>query len=206
MALLAATAVDFGGNANPLAGALPEESRLLLSDEPQLRALSDLIVAEAGTSRCGGGTILARLCEIVVVLAIRKAIAIGTVDAGLLKGLAHSELHPSLVAMHDDPARNWQIEHLAALAGMGRGRFIRIFTETVGTPPGSYLTGWRLTLARVELRAGRSVKSVAARVGFGSAASFSRAFSRKYGYSPKHYSGRHRHKVLADRQGDLSGI
>lgn len=54
------------------------------------------MVAEVEVARCGGGTIEARLCEIIVVLAIRKAIAIGTVDAGLLAGLAHPDCIPAL--------------------------------------------------------------------------------------------------------------
>lgn len=182
--LCAAAKVDFGGSANPLVGALPDELRFSLTETPQLLGLSELIVAEVEVARCGGQTIQARLCEIVVVLAIRKAIAIGTVDAGLLAGLAHPELHKSLVAMHDNPVRNWLIRDLAAIAGMSRGQFIGIFKQTVGQPPGAYLNGWRLALGRAELRSGRGVKSVAALVGFGSAAAFSRAFSRKYGYPP----------------------
>jgi transcriptional regulator GlxA family with amidase domain len=112
------------------------------------------------------------------VLAIRKAIAVGTVNAGLLAGLAHPELHTSLVAMHDEPARNWQIRELAWIAGMSRGYFIQAFKRVIGRPPATYLSEWRMALARVELRSGRSVKSAAASVGFGSAAAFSRAHSR----------------------------
>ena len=88
-ALYAAAKVDFGGSANPLVGALPDELCFSLADEPQLLGLSELIVAEVEVARCGGGTVQARLCEIVVVLAIRKAIAIGTVDAGLLAPVKH---------------------------------------------------------------------------------------------------------------------
>ena len=182
--LCAAAKVDFGGSANPLVGALPDELCFSMAEAPQLLGLSELIVAEAEAARCGGGTIHTRLCEVVVVLAIRRAIAMGTVDAGLLAGLAHPKLHMSLVAMHDAPARNWQVPDLAAMAGMSRGQFIEAFRQTVGQTPGAYLNGWRLALGRAKLRSGRSVKAVAAMVGFGSAAAFSRAFSRKFGYSP----------------------
>jgi AraC-like DNA-binding protein len=182
--LCAASKVDFGGSANPLVCALPDELRITLADEPQFLGLSELLIAETDAPRCGGGTIQTRLCEVIVVLAIRKAIAVGTVDAGLLAGLAHPKLHMSLVAMHDDPTLNWRIVDLAAVAGMSRGQFIATFKQTVGQSPGSYLNGWRLSLGRVALRSGRSVKSVADAVGFGSAAAFSRAFSRRFGYSP----------------------
>ncbi|MBD9453570.1 helix-turn-helix transcriptional regulator [Rhizobium sp. RHZ02] len=182
--LYAGAKVDFGGNMNPLVGALPDELRFSLPDEPQLLGLSELVIAEVAHARCGGGTIKARLCEIVVVWAIRKAIAIGTVDGGLLAGLAHPRLYVSLVAMHDDPQRNWRIADLAAVADMSRGKFIGAFTQTVGQSPVAYLNAWRLALGRAELRSGRSVKSVAALVGFGSATAFSRAFSRKFGSPP----------------------
>jgi AraC-like DNA-binding protein len=189
--LYAAMKVDFGGNANPLVGALPDELCFSLADDLQLRELSKLIVAEVNVARCGGASIRARLSEVVVVLAIRKAIAVGTVDAGLLAGLAHPKLHVSLIAMHDDPARNWQIADLMALAEMSRGPFIAAFKQTVGQSPGAYLNGWRLALGRAQLRSGRSVKVVAAMVGFGSAAAFSRAFSRKFGYPPTQSKSQH---------------
>ncbi|WCJ65137.1 helix-turn-helix transcriptional regulator [Agrobacterium tumefaciens] len=184
MTILAAATIDFGENLNPLVGALPEELCFGLASERELHALADMIVAESIDRRCGGGTIHARLCEVIVVLAIRKALAAGTVNAGLLAGLAHRQLHPSLVAMHEDPARRWHIGDLAAIIGMRRGRFIDIFKRTVGQPPAAYLTDWRLALGRSQLRSGRSVKTVAAAVGFGSAEAFSRSFTRKYGYPP----------------------
>lgn len=182
--LLGAARVDFGGSANPLVGALPDELCFSLIDAPQLLGLSELIVAEVAVARCGGGAIRSRLSEVIAVLAIRRAIAIGTVDAGLLAGLAHPKLHMSLVAMHDDPGRNWRIGDLADIAEMSRGQFIEAFRQTVGQPPVAYLNGWRLALGRAELRSGRAVKSVASRVGFGSAAAFSRAFSRRFGHAP----------------------
>lgn len=182
--LCAAARVDFGGCDNPLVGALPDELRFSITEMPQLLGLSELIESEINVARCGGETLKHRLCEVIVVLAIRRAIAAGAVDAGLLAGLAHPQLYLSLVAMHDKPAQNWQIPDLSAIAGMSRAQFIEVFKKTVGQPPGAYLTGWRLTLGRAWLLSGRSVKSVAAQVGFGSAAAFSRAFLRKFGYSP----------------------
>jgi AraC-like DNA-binding protein len=184
MAVFALSSLWFGGHSNPLVRALPDEITFSLTEEPQLCALSQLIIAEETVSRCGGGFIRTRLSEIIVVYAIRRAIANGTVNAGLLAGLAHPDLHPCLVALHDDPARQWRLEDLSQLSAMSRSRFIRVFTETVGRPPLSYLTGWRLTLGRVLLMQGISVKVAADRVGFGSASAFSRAFSRQFGYAP----------------------
>lgn len=177
--------VSFGGAVNPLLAALPERLSLPLDDEPALRAIAELFVAEARQPSCGGVTVQSRLGEVIVVLAIRRAIARGGVGPGLLAGLAHPTLHRSLVAMHDDPSRAWTAADLAALAGMSRGHFITRFRAVVGQTPTAYLTFWRLTLGQQALRAEASVKAVAYRTGFGSAAAFSRAFSRQFGYAPK---------------------
>lgn len=68
---------------------------------------------------------------------------------------------------------------------MSRGHFITRFRAIVGQTPTAYLTGWRLLLGQQSLLADASVKAVAYRTGFGSAAAFSRAFSRQFGYAPK---------------------
>lgn len=189
---LAQARLDFGGALNPLVGALPPEIIFDLSQDAPLRALADLTLAEEQYSRCGSSFVGKRLSEVIVVHAMRRAIAQGTVHAGLLTGLAHPDLHPCLVAMHDDPARAWRIGDLADLSGMSRSRFIRSFGETVGQSPIAYLNDWRLNLARVLLADGGRIKSIAARVGFGSAAAFSRAFSRKFGSAPSEITARYR--------------
>lgn len=182
--VLASAGIDFGGASNPLTGALPEELTIALEDAPQLQALATLLAAEHAVARCGGSTVRDRLCEVIVVLAIRRAIAIGTVNAGLLAGLAHAQLCPCLIAMHDEPAREWRVEALAQMAGLSRSGFTTLFAQVVGATPSAYLTRWRLALGHYRLRSGASVKRAAAQVGFGSQAAFSRAFSREYGYAP----------------------
>ncbi|MCB8882443.1 helix-turn-helix transcriptional regulator [Acidisoma cellulosilytica] len=179
-----AAEVIFGGAVNPLLAALPERLVVDLEAGTAMRAIVDLFVAEACSPSCGGATVRSRLGEVIVVLAIRRAIDRG-VGAGLLAGLAHPTLHRSLVAMHDDPGRAWTVAELAALAEMSRGHFIARFRDVVGQTPTAYLTAWRLTLGRQALLSDASVKTVAFRSGFGSAAAFSRAFSRQFGYAPK---------------------
>lgn len=51
-------------------------------------------------------------------------------------------------------------------------------------PPGAYLTGWRMGLARKLLRRGLPVKQVAAEVGYASASALGRVFARREGHSP----------------------
>lgn len=171
--VLASADIDFGGALNPLVGALPEELCFPLVDSFQMMALASLLVAENEVARCGGATVRDRLCEVIVVLAIRRAITEGAVNAGLLAGLAHARLCPCLIAMHDEPARDWRVDTLAQIAGMSRSSFSTLFADVVGKTPSAYLTGWRLALGHHRLRAGISVKAAAVEVGFGSQAAFS---------------------------------
>lgn len=182
--VLMTAAVDFEGEHNPLMNALPDHMVVNVNDIPTLRDTTAAFVAEALESRCGRSAALNRLCEVIVLLILRSAIDRGTTEPGLLAGLSHPLLHRALVAMHDQPSRAWNSDHLAATAGMSRSHFMALFRDVVGTTPQAYLTGWRLILARRKLAKGAKVKAVARQVGFGSAAAFSRAFFRKFGDWP----------------------
>ncbi|MEK9970100.1 MAG: AraC family transcriptional regulator [Ferrovibrio sp.] len=182
--LLVAAAVEFGGGANPLITALPDRLAVQIAELPVLHAVATAFVAEAQARRCGRDTALNRLCEVMLLLVLRQAIDAGASRTGLLAGLSHPALHRAIVAMHDAPARLWRVEDLAALSGMSRSRFIATFRHVVGVTPGAYLTGWRLTLGHGDLVRGEPVKTVARRVGFGSAAAFSRAYARRFGKPP----------------------
>lgn len=182
--LLVAALVDFGGPTNPLINALPETVEINLDGRPTLQALVGTFVSEGRGNRCGQRVALNRLCELIVLLVLREAIDAGTTKPGLLAGLSHPALHRAIVAMHDEPARSWTMEQLAEISGMSRSRFMEVFRRILGTTPAAYLNAWRLMLGQRELMRGAQVKSVARRVGFGSAAAFSRAYSRMFGAPP----------------------
>lgn len=84
---------------------------------------------------------------------------------------------------------NLSVASLAARAGMGARHFARVFRETFGETPARYVETLRLERARERLlQSGRSIDSVAQSVGYRSADVFRRAFERRYGVSPAHYS------------------
>ncbi|MGI4856771.1 MAG: helix-turn-helix domain-containing protein [Janthinobacterium lividum] len=188
--LILAAQIDFGGEANPLVGTLPDKLFFSLEKKPLLRGIADLLVAEMATAHCGGMSVQNRLCEILVVMAVRQAISDGTIYAGLLAGLSHPTLYRALIAVHDRPTNAWRVDELAQIAEMSRTQFIVQFEKVVGQTPGAYLTSWRLALGRHKLTLGLSVKETAYAVGFGSASAFSRAFARFFGYSPTCVSSR----------------
>ncbi|MEJ8281662.1 AraC family transcriptional regulator [Pseudonocardia spirodelae] len=92
----------------------------------------------------------------------------------------------ALRLLHDDPAAPWTVARLAAAAGVSRATLAARFTERVGEPPLTYLTGWRMTLA-AQLLASRpdvTLAEVARRVGYADAFGFSTAFTRVRGVTP----------------------
>ena len=107
---------------------------------------------------------------------------------GWLFALADPQMSSALTALHDDPARRWTLQQLAAVAGMSRSSFAQRFKATVGTPPMDYLANWRMALAGGRLETTREPLSVIAQlVGYDSEAAFSTAFKRIMGCAPRQY-------------------
>lgn len=177
--------IDFGvGDENPLLRGLPDMLSVPLARMPGLDLAQQLLFSEAQASRCGHGAVVDRLTEVLVIQLLRHAIAHQWVDGGAMAGLADPRLAKAISALHADPARAWTLNAMAGLAGMSRARFAAHFTRTVGVPPGDYLIGWRLGLARTLLRKGLAVKQVAAEVGYASPGAFGRVFLQRLGTTP----------------------
>lgn len=183
---LITAAIHFGaGDENPLLASLPALLWVPMAQLPELALTQELLFAEVLAGRCGHGAVVGRLVEVLLIQLLRHAIAQRLVDAGAMAGLADARLAKAISALHAEPARGWTLDGLAAVAGMSRARFAAHFTHTVGTPPGDYLTGWRLGLARRLLRRGLPVKQVAAEVGYASPGAFGRVFLQRVGSTPR---------------------
>jgi AraC family transcriptional activator of mtrCDE len=94
----------------------------------------------------------------------------------------------ALACIHEAPERAWTLEDLAKESGLSRAAFARQFCASVGEPPHNYLTRWRMGLAaqlleKTDLRLGE----IAARVGYRSEYSFSRAFKQARGVAPTRF-------------------
>lgn len=186
---LAAAHIRFKGSARTMLANAGREIAIDLTNAPALEALAGVFTNEAASPRCGGKAAMARLAEAMLALLLRNAIETfsSTIEAGgssLLAGLSHPRLHLALVAMHDDPGAEWTSESLADICGMSRSRFMASFRSTTGKSPGAYLADWRMMLARDALVHKTPVKEVAHRLGYGSTAAFSRAFTRICGHPP----------------------
>lgn len=155
---------------------------------PRLSVLVQLVGDESRAERAGRELVLRRLVEILLIEALRAAPA-EDAPPGLLRGLTDPRVAPALRQMHKHIARSWTVAALAKTAALSRSTFFEHFTRTVGVAPMEYLTAWRMAVARDLLRhQDRPIAEVAERVGYGSASTFSTAFSRHVGQPPSHYA------------------
>jgi AraC-like DNA-binding protein len=176
-----------GGAANPIAAALPPFVCAPLAQLHGSEPILDLLFAEASAQHCGRQAMLDRLFEVLLIQILRRLIEEGQMKTGMLAGLAHPRLRRALVAMHEQPEKDWTLEELAGLSGMSRSVFAKSFRETIGDTPGSYLQRWRIGLAQKALLQDRSLKLIAQDVGYGSEAALSRAFKMQVGQSPREW-------------------
>jgi transcriptional regulator GlxA family with amidase domain len=101
--------------------------------------------------------------------------------------------------------RDLSVAVLAERARLSPRHFSRRFAETFGCTPAQFVDNVRLSEARERLTApGRTVDSVAASVGFGSADVFRRRFRRRFGVAPKNY--RERFLTASSRESPRSKI
>jgi hypothetical protein len=78
-------------------------------------------------------------------------------------------------------------------AAMPRSTFATRFRALSGEPPLTYLHRWRIRLAQAALRdTDATVTALASDLGYASESSFSHAFTRSAGVSPRHYRTLHR--------------
>jgi AraC-like DNA-binding protein len=155
---------------------------------PRLSVLVRLVGDESIGQRAGRELVLTRLVEVLLIEALRATPG-DDAPPGLLRGLADARLAPAIRHMHGQLARSWTVAQLAKTAGLSRSAFFERFVRTVGVPPMEYLLAWRMAVARDLLRREDfAIAEVAERVGYGSASTFSTAFSRHVGQPPGRYA------------------
>jgi len=172
---------------NPLLECLPPVLVADASDGEMssLRELVRIAMDEASGSRAGGQSVLARLTELMFIEVVRQHVERLSPDPdNWLLGLRDPFIGRALAVMHRAPARSWTVDTLAREIGLSRSEFAERFGAILGVPPMQYLGKWRMQLAAGLLRDGFNIASTAAQVGYGSEASFSRAFKKIVGVPP----------------------
>ncbi len=127
--------VDLGGMGSPMADSLPALLVVPMDKLPGSQALLAVLLQEAFAPRCGHQAALNRLCELLLIHVFRFTLEHKLSHAGALAGLSDAKLVKALLAMHEDAARPWPLEDMAAEAGMSRARFAARFHAVVGQTP-----------------------------------------------------------------------
>lgn len=187
--ILACCSVSFGETAfHPLLELMPPT--LLVREagarDASLPALLNMMGQEVLAQRVGAATVMTRLADVVITQIVRAWVEAHAEDtSGWLSATRDPQIGRALAAIHRHPGHTWSVESLADVAQTSRSIFSERFTTAVGVPPARYLARWRMRLASDWLRNGRlTVAEAAARLGYESEASFSRAFKRFLGVPP----------------------
>ena len=171
-----------------LAG-LPKMLKVHVSNEPSGQWLENSIrfsVGEGNGSNAGSGLVLAKLSELLFVETLRRYInELPSNQIGWLAGARDPTIGQALALLHKEPANAWTVSSLARSIGLSRTRFADRFRHFLGESPIAYLAHWRLKLGAELLQSTeKSVAEVAGAVGYGSEASFNRAFKREFDFPP----------------------
>lgn len=167
-----------------------------------LRSIVRLIAAESVDQDPGGPAIADRLGEVLFIILLRTWLFDNTPDSGLLAAVNDARLSRALHYIHQKPDQEIDLHVLAQVAGMSRTSFAVHFRETMGTPPASYLSEWRMLNARkLLLHTEMPVSQIVTRVGYASDAAFVRAFKRRFGETPGKTRRKHSAKLPLEQSG-----
>lgn len=178
-----------GGPHSPLLAALPPTIVLRRGDGfPWIGPAIEFLTSR--NSESAGYAATARLLAELTFVSIVRAHLLGQPgrSRGWLRGLTDARIGRALQAMHQSPGEPWTVASLAALVGMSRTAFARLFAELVEATPIDYLTRWRMHLAAQRIAGAQTnLTQLAFELGYSSDAAFRDAFKRQYGVAPSRY-------------------
>jgi AraC-like DNA-binding protein len=152
-------------------------------DTPLIGLLGDEVVRDAP----GQEAVLDRLLDLLLITLLRTWFERpGSDPPAWYAAQGDPVVGPALRLMQHHPEHPWSVAELADRAGVSRAAFARRFTDLVGEPPMTFLTGWRLALAAdLLLEPDATIASVARQVGYATPFALSAAFKRERGVSPR---------------------
>ncbi|TPG46537.1 AraC family transcriptional regulator [Sphingomonas glacialis] len=113
-------------------------------------------------------------------------------DEQPLRNVAPAALHRALAYIEDQPGVRVSLGDLAAVAGLSRFHFSRLFRRYVGMPPALYVERSRIERAKAMICIGQlSLADIAYAVGFADQSHFTRRFRHHEGRTPSDYQRDH---------------
>ena len=173
------------------------------TDGGWLEAILRRMVSEAALERPGQRVALSRLTEVLFVEVLRSWISsLSPGQGGWLGAISDPHIGPALKLIHESPERPWSLSGLGRRVGLGRSAFSARFTKLVGQSVQRYVIERRMAEAAFLLETSdEPIARIASRVGYETAAAFSKLFHRHNGESP----GRYRAARRADGAGARLG-
>ena len=163
-------------------------------DGEWLEVILRRMVSESALERPGQSVALSRLTEVLFVEVLRSwTKSLGPGEGGWLGAMADPHIGPALQLIHERPDRPWTLGELGHRVGLGRSAFSARFTKLVGQSMYRYLIARRMAEAAFLLETSdEGIARIAIRVGYETAAAFSKLFHRHHGLSPGRYRAVHR--------------
>jgi len=175
-------------------------------DQEWLETILQRMVSESALERPGQRAVLSRMTEVLFVEVLRSWIkSLGPGEGGWLGAMVDPHIGPALQLIHERPDQPWSLRDLGRRVGLGRSAFSSRFTKLVGQPMHRYLIARRMEEAASLLESSdEGIARIATRVGYETAAAFSKLFHRHQGLSPGRYRAA-RKSGDGRRQGDVRG-
>jgi AraC-like DNA-binding protein len=161
---------------------------------------------EAAAPAPGAQAIFAKLADVFLTQALRSYLT-GAAHTGLLRPGPPSDplIARATALLREDSARPWTLPALAREIGLSRTAFATRFSAATGQSPIRYLGKVRLSQAAAYLAtADLTLDAIAARTGYASSASLSKAFRRHFGVSPGTYRATNRRLASSGPGGEPS--
>lgn len=165
---------------------------LLLKPTPDggwFEAILRRMVSESALERPGQHVALSRLTEVLFVEVLRSWIAsLSPGQGGWIGAMSDPHIGLALRLIHENPEQPWTLGELGRRVGLGRSVFSARFTKLVGQSMHRYVIQRRMAEAAFLLETSdEPIARVASRVGYETAAAFSKSFHRYHGLSPGRY-------------------
>jgi AraC-like DNA-binding protein len=185
---------------HPFFNDLPSWLVLNGADLPKLGPIAltvGLLDEETRRQDLGAEAIVHALLDVIFTYVLRHvADRHAPAGAGWSHAVADLQIRKAVMLMHEDSARQWTLEDLAASVALSRTAFAERFRAAMGDTPLNYLRTVRVQKAMTILAgADEKLEEVARRVGYQDAFGFSKVFKRIVGVSP----GAFRRTNSADR-------
>ena len=151
-----------------------------------------LLAEETHAPKLGGERVQHALLDVIFTYLLRRIVEQeGSAGTSWSHAIHDAQIRRAVELMHGDCARAWTLDELARAVGLSRSALAEKFRRAMGDTPLSYLRTLRMQRAmRLLSETQETLESVAAKVGYRDAFSFSKVFKKTLGLAPRDFRRR----------------